>query len=212
MRKISWLYLTTVLVSALGAGGPALADLSEREERALGLSEASQTVQRFFTCIGEGVNSNGDPVRDARAAACLRDELASNAIVVFNGIPLNGEDAIVGTFTGQGPGAVQFANTILDVHTIVDREFRKRIGLLDAQIKLRVTVVTTFTNTVTTPVLPLPPGNFIVHASEEFVLEEEVPGKWIIQRVDVTPLSNIPIPDNSFPSPFPVIPGVRRTP
>jgi hypothetical protein len=72
--------------------------------------------------------------------------------------------------------------------------------------------VTTFTNTVTTPVLPLPPGNFIFHAAEDFELEEEQPGRWVINRVDVTPLSNIPIPQNSFPTPFPVLQSVRRNP
>ena len=50
---------------------------------------------------------------------------------------------------------------------------------------LRVTVVTTFTNTITTPVLPLPPGNFILHTVEEFELEEEEPGSWVINRVVV---------------------------
>jgi hypothetical protein len=214
MRKMQWIYGTAaIVVFGLGGGGAALAQTAtQRAERQLALSEASQTVQRLFTCIGEGVNSEGDPVRDARAAACLREEFDANAVVVFNGIALNGVNAIVGTFTGQGPAAQQFANTILDVHTIVDKAFRRRIGVIDAEIALRVNVVTTFTNTATTPVLPLPPGNFIVHAAEDFVLEEEQPGRWIIKRVDVQLLSNIPIPDNSFPSPFPALPSVRRNP
>jgi len=213
MQTNSWIYLAAILVSGFGAVDTALAQTStQRAERQLALSEASQTVQRFFTCIGEGVNSNGNPARDARAASCMRDELHPDAIVVFNGIPLDGADAIVATFTGQGPGAQQFANTILDVHTIVDKEFQRRIGIVDAKIKLRVTVVTTFTNTITTPVLPLPPGNFIFHAAEDFELEEEQPGRWVINRVDVQPLSNIPLPENSFPMPFPVLQSVRRNP
>jgi len=223
----SAIYLTVILVSGLAGvstafsqtptdgavvDGSLTAISSLRSERQLALTEASQTIQRFFTCIAEGVNSDGDPARDARAAACQRDELHPNAVVVFNRIPLNGADAIVGTFTGQGPGAQQFANTILDVHTFVDKEFQRRIGFADARIKLRATVVTTFTNTITTPVLPLPPGNFIFHAAEDFELVEEEPGRWLIQRVDVQPLSNIPIADDSFPSPFPVLPGVPRKP
>jgi len=213
MQTNSWIYLTAILVSGLGAADTALAQTTtQRAERQLALSEASQTVQRFFTCIGEGVNSAGNPQRDARAISCLRDELHPDAIVVFNGIPLNGADAIVATFTGQGPAAQQFANTILDVHTIVDKEFQRRISVFDAKIKLRVTVVTTFTNTVTTPVLPLPPGNFIFHAAEDFELEEEQPGRWVINRVEVQPLSNIPIDANSFPTPFPVLQSVRRNP
>jgi hypothetical protein len=213
MRKKSWVYLTAILVSGFGATDVTLAQTAtQRAERQLALTESSQTIQRFFTCIAEGVNSDGDPQRDARAEDCLRDELHPDAVVVFNGIPLNGADAIVATFTGQGPAAQQFANTILDVHTIVDKDFRRRIGVIDAKIKLRVTVVTTFTNTITTPVLPLPPGNFIFHANEEFELEEEQPGRWVINRVVVQPLSNIPIPNNSFPTPFPVVPSVPRNP
>jgi hypothetical protein len=214
MRTNSWIYLAAMLVCGLGAADTALAQTaSQRAERQLALTEASQTIQRFFTCIGEGVNSAGDPARDARAISCLRDNLHPDAVVVFNGIPLVGADVIVATFTGQGPAAQQFANTILDVHTIVDKEFQRgRFGIFDARIKLRVTVVTTFTNTITTPVLPLPPGNFIFHAAEDFELEEEQPGRWVINRVDVRPLSNIPIPENSFPTPFPVLPGVQRNP
>jgi hypothetical protein len=213
MQTNSRIYLTVMLLCGLGAADTALAQtLTQRTERQLALSEASQTVHRFFTCVAEGVNSNGNPTRDARAISCMRDELHPDAVVVFNGIPLNGADAIVATFTGRGPAAQQFANTILDVHTIVDKEFQRRISIIDAKIKLRVTVVTTFTNTITTPVLPLPPGNFIFHAAEDFELEEEQPGRWVINRVDVTPLSNIPIPQNSFPTPFPVLQSVRRNP
>ena len=213
MPKNSWVYLLVILGSGFVATNAALAQTAtQRAERQLALTEASQTVQRFFTCIGEGVNSNGDPQRDARAESCMRDNLHPDAIVVFNGIPLNGADAIVATFTRQGVGAQQFANAVIDVHTIVDKDFRRRIGVIDPKIKLRVTVVTTFTNTITTPVLPLPPGNFILNASEEFELEEEEPGRWVINRVDVRTLANVPIPDNSFPSPFPVVPGVPRNP
>jgi hypothetical protein len=228
MRNSSWVHLTVLLVSGLGAIGAAraqtvapdatteaqaLAQLAIlRAERQLALGEATQTIQRFFTCIAEGVNADADPVRSARAASCQRGELHPNAIVVFNGIPLNGADTIVGTFTGQGPGAQQFANAILDVHTVVDKEFQRRIGLIDAKLKLRVTVVTTFTNTISTPVLPLPPGNFILHAAEDFELIEEQPGRWLITRVDVQPLSNIPLPEGSFRTPFPVLPSVPRNP
>ena len=214
MQNNTWIYLAAMLASGSGAVDTAFAQTTtQRAERQLALTEASQTVQRFFTCIGEGVNSAGDPARDARAISCLRDHLHPDAIVVFNGIPLDGADAIVATFTGQGVGAQQFANTILDVHTIVDKEFQpRRLGVFDAKIKLRVTVVTTFTNTITTPVLPLPPGNFILHAAEDFELEEEQPGRWVINRVDVQPLSNIPLPANSFPTPFPVLQSVRRNP
>jgi hypothetical protein len=228
MRNSTWIHVTVLLVSGLAAiaavraqtvapdetsDAQALLQLSSlRAERLLALGEATQTVQRFFTCIAEGVNADADPVRSVRAAACQREALHANAIVVFNGIPLNGADTIVGTFTGQGPGAQQFANAILDVHTIVDKQFQRRIGLIDAKLKLRVTVVTTFTNTITTPVLPLPPGNFILHAAEDFELVEEEPGRWLITRVDVQPLSNIPIPEGSFPTPFPVLPSVPRNP
>jgi hypothetical protein len=215
----SWIYLIVILATA----SPALAQTSTdnsslaqltsvREERQLALTEASQTIQRFFTCITEGVNGDTDPARTARSAACQRNELHPNAIVVFNGIPLNGANAIIGTFTGQGPAAQQFANTVIDVHTIVDKEFQRRISLVDARIKLRVTVATTFTNTITTPVLPLPPGSFIFHAAEDFELVEEEPGHWLITRVDVQTLSTVPIPDDSFPSPFPVLPSVLRRP
>jgi hypothetical protein len=85
-------------------------------------------------------------------------------------------------------------------------------GLIDAKLKLRVSVVTTFTNTITTPVLPLPPGNFILHAAEDLELVEQEPGRWLITRVDVQPLSNIPIPEGSFPTPFPLLPSVPRNP
>jgi hypothetical protein len=61
-------------------------------------------------------------------------------------------------------------------------------------------------------VLPLPPGNFILHAAEDFELVEQVPGRWLITRVDVQPLSNIPIPEGSFPTQFPVLPSVPRNP
>ncbi len=213
MQTNTWVYVIAILVSGFGVTDAAFAQTAtQRAERQLALSESSQTIQRFFTCIAEGVNSAGDPARDARAADCLYDELHPDAVVVFNGIPLNGADVIVATFTGQGLGAQQFANTILDVHTIVDKDFRRRIGIIDAKIKLRVTVVTTFTNTITSPVLPLPPGNFIMHASEEFELEEEEPGRWVINRVDVRSLSNIPIADDSFPTPFPLLPSVPRNP
>jgi hypothetical protein len=228
MRNSSRFKVAVLLVFSFVAAGSALAQTLEpsepvdaqalatiaslRGERQLALSEATQTIQRFFSCISEGVNADTDPVRSVRAAACQRAELHPNAIVVFNGIPLNGANEIVATFTGSGVGAVQFGNTILDVHTIIDKEFQRRSILQDARLKLRATVVATFNNTITTPVLPLPPGNFIFHAAEDFELVEEDPGRWQIMRVDVQPLSRIPIPENSFFTPFPILPGIPRNP
>jgi hypothetical protein len=210
MKTNSWIYLTAILVSGFGAVDTALA---QRAERALALSEASQTIQRFFTCIAEGANSNGNATRDARAAACLRDELHPDAVVVFNGNTIPGADAIVATFTGPGQNAAsQFSNTVLDVHTIVDKGFQPRNGFIDAKIRLRLTVVTSLTNAGPSPVFPLPAGNFTFTASEDFELEEEQPGRWVINRSDVVLLTTIPLPANAFVTPFPVLPSVRRNP
>lgn len=204
---------TSLLALALLLGGGtahAQSTPAGRAERQLAFSEASQTVQRAFTCVTEGLNAGTDAVRNNRAIRCLREEFAPNAVVNFNGIPIQGIDQIIATFTGQGPAAQQFDNTIQEVHTIVDKRFDRGSLTRKAQLDLRANVVTTFRNTLNTPVLPLDPGNFITQAAEDFTLTETEPGRWVINLVTVQLLSNIPIPPNSFPANFPALPSIPR--
>ena len=194
--------------------GPALdasaSTASERLERALALSQASQTVQRFFTCVAEGVNGDTDPERQARAASCMRNEFDKDGRLLFNGLEIEGVEAVIGIFTGAGLGAQQFEDSIFAVHTIVDEEFKEKRFLRPATIALRVNVFTTFRNALAnSPALPLPLGEFTSQFVEFFLLEEQEPGRWVIVDVSAEPLANIPLADGSIVTPFPVIDSVE---
>jgi hypothetical protein len=209
---VKYLKLALLPTLWLGLAAPALAQTTVlRADRALALSEASQTIQRQFTCVAEGVNADTDPVRAARAARCLRDEFAADAVLRLGAVETRGNAQIAATFTGAGLGAQQFDGTHFAVHTIVDRGYTPRDGLRNPTIALRVLVVGTLRNRANTPAVSLPPGSFITSFNEEFQLEEVVPGRWVIKRVDAVLISAVPIPENAITQPFPVIPSVPRS-
>jgi len=208
-------YLKIAITSlvALSFAGPASAQSArDRADRQLALSEATQTVQRFFTCVAEGVNAGSDTARTERAVACFRENYDEDGRLLFNGIELPGINALLDTFTGEGLGAQQFENALFNVDSVVDQGFTPRRRLEPARIQLRVNVLTTFLNEVPqSPALPLPLGEFAASFIEEFTLQEVRAGQWIVVNLEAAPIAAQPLPDGTILTPFPETASVLRT-